>query len=61
LLREIAHRRGACSGTDDHARWVVPLYYPEEEICYGKALEEALAWCRVWLIAPEIGVRPFLV
>jgi hypothetical protein len=26
---------------------------------YGKTLEEALAWCLVWLMAPEIGVWPF--
>jgi hypothetical protein len=23
--------------------------------------EEALAWCLVWLMAPEIGVGPFRV
>ena len=27
----------------------------------GKTLEEALAWCLVWLMAPEIGVGPFRV
>jgi hypothetical protein len=24
-------------------------------------LEEAVAWCLVWLMAPEIGVEPFLI
>jgi len=28
---------------------------------YGRTLEEALAWCLVWLMAPEIGVGPFRV
>lgn len=23
-------------------------------------LEEALAWCLVWLMAPEIGISPFV-
>jgi hypothetical protein len=32
-----------------------------EEVFYGKTLAEALAWCLVWLIAPELGVGPFLV
>ncbi len=26
----------------------------------GKPLEEGLAWCLVWLMAPEIGDGPFL-
>ncbi len=28
---------------------------------YAKTLEGALAWCLVWLMAPEIGVGPFRV
>jgi hypothetical protein len=28
---------------------------------YAKTLEEALAWCLVWLIAPELGIGPFRV
>jgi hypothetical protein len=61
LRREIAHRRGYCSWTVDHVSWVVTLHSPEEEVFYGKTLEEALAWCLVWLMAPEIGVGPFLL
>ena len=33
----------------------------EEQTFYGKTLEEGLAWCLVWLMAPELGVGPFLV
>jgi hypothetical protein len=40
---------------------VVTLNSPEEQTFYGKTLEEVLAWCLVWLMAPEIGVGPFLI
>jgi len=40
---------------------VVTLSSPEEQTFYGKTLEEALAWCLVWLMAPEIGIGPFRV
>jgi len=60
LRRAIAHRRGYCWWTVDHASWVVTLDSPREEF-YGRTLEEALAWCLVWLMAPEIGVGPFRV
>jgi len=43
LRRAIATRRGYCSWTVDHAGWVVALHSPEEQDCYGKTLEEALA------------------
>jgi hypothetical protein len=59
--RAIATRRGSYSWTVDHAGWVVTLHSPEEQDFYGKTLEEALAWCLVWLMAPELGVGPFLV
>jgi hypothetical protein len=44
------------------------LYSPEEQTFYGRTLEEALAWCLVWLIAKgtpgdwghELGVGPLL-
>jgi len=36
----------------DHASRVVTLHSPEEQDFYGKTLEEALAWCRVWLMEP---------
>jgi hypothetical protein len=61
LRRAIATRRGSCSWTIDHTGWVVTLHSPEEQDFYGKTLEEALAWCLVWLMFPELGVGPFLV
>jgi hypothetical protein len=60
LRRAIATRRGYCSWTVDHASWVVTLHSPEEHDFYGRTLEEALAWCLVWLMAPELGIGPFL-
>ena len=42
-------------------KWVVTLDSAERQEFYGRTLEEALAWCLVWLMAPEIGVGPFLV
>jgi hypothetical protein len=56
LLREIAYRRGYCWWDVDHAGWVVTLSSPEEQQFYGRTLEEGLAWCLVWLMAPEIGI-----
>jgi hypothetical protein len=61
LLGAIATRRGDCSWTVDHAGWVVSLHSPDEQDFSGRTLEEALAWCLVWLLAPELGMRPFLV
>jgi hypothetical protein len=61
LRRAIATRRGYCDWTVDHAGWVVVLLSPEEQTFYGRTLEEALAWCLVWLMAPEIGVGLFRV
>ena len=61
LRREIAHRRGSCSWTVDHAGWVVALHSLEEQTFSGETLEEALTWCLVWLMAPELGVGPFPV
>jgi len=40
---------------------VVTLSLPEEQTFYGKTLEEALAWCLVWLMARELGIGSFLV
>jgi hypothetical protein len=59
LRSAIATRRGYCDWTVDHAGWAVVLYHPKEQTFYGKTLEEALAWCLVWLMAPELGVGPF--
>jgi hypothetical protein len=41
--------------------WVVTRHFPEEQDFSGKSLEEALAWCLVWLMVPELGIGPFLV
>ena len=59
--RAFASRRGYCDWTVDHAGWVVMLYHPEEQQFYGKTLEEGLAWYLVWLMAPELGIGPFMV
>ena len=64
---EATTRRGYSSETVDHASWVVTLHSPQEQDCSGKTLEEALAWCLVWLMAKgtpgdwghELGVGPF--
>ena len=61
LLRAIAARRGYCSWDVDHAGWVVTLHSLEEQDFYGKTLEEGLAWCLVWLMAPELGIGQFLL
>jgi hypothetical protein len=61
LRAAIASRGGSCSWDVDHAGWVVTLSSPEEQAFYVHTLEEALAWCLVWLMAPEIGVGPFRV
>jgi hypothetical protein len=35
--------------------------HPDEQWLYGKPLEEALARRLIWLMAPELGVGPFLL
>jgi hypothetical protein len=64
LRRAIATRRGYCCWDVDHASWVVTLHSPKEQDFSGTTLKEALAWCLwclVWLMAPELGIGPFLV
>ena len=61
LLSAIITRRDSCSWDVDHASWVVTFRSPEKQDFSGKTLEEARAWCLVWLMAPELGVGPFLV
>ena len=56
----IATRGGSCWWDVDHAGWVVTLDAPERQEFSGKTLEEALAWYLVWLMAPELGIGPFL-
>ena len=58
---QTATHRGYCSWDVDHAGWAVTLHSPDEQDFYGKTLEEALAWCLVWLMSPELGVGPYLV
>jgi hypothetical protein len=36
------------------------LHSPEEQTFCGRTPEEGLACCLVWLMAPELGIRPFL-
>jgi hypothetical protein len=60
-MPHIATRRDSRSWTVDHASWVVTLSSPAEQTFSGRSLEAALAWCLVWLMAPEIGVGPFRV
>jgi hypothetical protein len=57
LRRAIATRRGSCSWTVDHARWVVTLYSLDEQDFCGRTLEKGLAWSLVWLMALEVGHR----
>jgi len=65
LRREIAYRRGYCDWTVDGPPgapgWVVMLLSPEKHDFYGKTLEEAFAWCLVWLMAPEHGAGAITV
>jgi hypothetical protein len=61
LRAAIAARRGYCWWDVDHAGWVVTLDRPERQEFSGRTLEEALAWCLVWLMAPELGIGPLLV
>jgi hypothetical protein len=61
LRRAIATRRGSSSWTVDHAGWVVTLHSPKEQAFYGRTLKEALAWCLVWLMKPELRIGPFVM
>jgi hypothetical protein len=61
LISAIADRRGYYTWDVDHASWVVTLLYPQRQEFYGRTLEEDLAWCLVWFMAPEIGIGQFSV
>ncbi len=56
LRSAIADRRGDLEWDVDHAGWVVELLAPDRERFHGRTLDEALAWCLVWLMADELGV-----
>ena len=53
----LSHDRGSCSWDVDQAGWVVRLHSPDEQDSYGTTLEDALAWCLVWLMASELERR----
>ena len=58
LKAAIADRRGHVAWDVDHAGRAVELPRPERQAFHGRTLEEALAWCLVWLMAEELGVGP---
>jgi hypothetical protein len=51
-----ARQRGAAAFA---RRSLAPNHLPEEQDFFGTTLEEVLAWCLVWVIAPELGIGPF--
>ncbi len=58
LKRAIADRRGYATWDVDQVGWRVDLLSPEEECFHSGTLDEALAWCLVWLMVDEIGACP---
>jgi hypothetical protein len=40
---------------------VVTLHSPDGQDFSGRMLKEVLAWCLMWLLAPQPGIRPYLV
>jgi hypothetical protein len=61
IRASIATRRGYFDWTVDHAGWVVTLYHPDQQEFSGRTLEEALAWCLVWLMVNENGVNQIAI
>ena len=59
LKAAIADRGGYVAWDVDHAGWVVELLALDRERFYGRTLDEALAWCLVWLMVDELGVGGF--
>jgi hypothetical protein len=57
----IAVHCGSIDWTVDDAGWAVILMSPEAQTFSGRTLEEALAWCLVWLMAQELGSGPLVV
>jgi len=53
LRAAIAQRGGYRDWTVDHTGWVGTLYLPEERTFSGGTLEDGLAACLAWLVAPE--------
>ena len=59
LKAAIADPRGYVAWDVDHIGWRVDLLRPDRESFRGATLEEALAWCLVWLMGDEWGVGAF--
>lgn len=59
LKTAIAERGGYLVWDVDKIGWRVDLLSPEREVFRGGRLEEALAWCLVWVMADELGGGPF--
>jgi hypothetical protein len=55
LRRAIAGRGGYVDWDYDEDGWVVFLLAPEREEFRGATVQEALAWCLVWLMVGELG------
>ncbi len=53
LRAAIARQGGYCDWMVDHTGWVITLYIPEERTFSGGTLEDGLASCLAWLVAPE--------
>ena len=59
LKAAIADRRGYAAWDVDEIGWRVDLLRPDRESFRGATLEEALAWCLVWMTANEWGIGAF--
>ena len=55
LRRAIADRCGYVDWDYDDQGWVVFLLSPERESFRGATVQEALAWCLVWLMVEEFS------
>ena len=55
LHRAIVLRRGCCTWKPIHTGWVVSLHYPESRTFFGVSLDDALAWCLLWVIVRQRG------
>ena len=53
LKAAIADRRGYVVWDVDEIGWRVDLLRPDRESFHGGSLEEAVAWCLVWLMNEE--------
>lgn len=53
LQRAIALHHGGCTWKPIHTGWVVTLHSPESRTFFGTSLEDALAWCLLWVRARE--------